>query len=429
MDDRRARLSNWFYLLGIAGYTVADAFLQTWLTIFYVPSPDRGLPLIEPQLFGFAFLVARVLEAVANPLIGFTAERSGRVSLFLIGGGLTFGLVGTALFFVPQSGQTAWNTILLFALLPLMTLGQACFIVPYLGLIPRVASSPEQQVRLTNTQALLILVAVLCGQVLSGAALQYLQGSLQTAALLFVGLAVVLMVLSGLSVRSLSGEVPPGFAFREMGAILGRNRGFRILVLALFLFWLGFSMVRSAATYFVTVLLGEPKEATALFLGILFVTTLASVVGSRFIAPRAGKRRMMIGANVLFAAILPLLATVGLAVGPLTPRLWAMVVFAALGLPLGILSAIQNPLVAEQAALDARLTGQAKGALFFGVQGLLIKVSYGLAAALLGFLQANFGYTAAQPLGIRLIGPIAGVLALAAAGMYVLYPENLEEKI
>jgi glycoside/pentoside/hexuronide:cation symporter, GPH family len=429
MDALRPRMDTkrktWPYLLGVAGYTITDTFLQTWLTFFFVPPPDKGISLADPKVYGYAFLVARVVEALCNPLIGFGAERTGKNWLFMGLGGLIFASVGMSLFFLAHPGQYGWNSLLLFGLLPVMTFGQACFIVPYLGLIPKLAPTPKQQVALTNNQTLLILIGVLIGQVLSGKAIELLSGSLQTAALCFLNLAIVLMSLASLSVRSVEKRSEQRFSLQELGGILKRNRGFQLLVAALFLFWLGFSMVRSAVTYFVTVLLNQPKETVGIYFGILSVTTLISVGTTRVLAPRLGLRRMMMISSLLFAVILPLLATIGFKVGSFAPTTWAQIVFALLGLPLGILSSLQNSIVAEQAEQDALKTGTSKTALFFGVQGLLIKMSYGLAASLLGFLQSTFGYTTAHPLGIQLIGPIAGFLALCAAGLYYLYPKNL----
>jgi glycoside/pentoside/hexuronide:cation symporter, GPH family len=423
MDTKR---KTWPYLLGVAGYTITDTFLQTWLTFFFVPPPDKGISLVDPKVYGNAFLLARIVEALFNPLIGFGAERTGKPWRFLAIGGLIFDLVGMSLFFLAHPGQSDVNSVLLFCLLPVMTIGQACFIVPYLGLIPKIAPTPKQQVALTNNQTLLILIGVLIGQILSGKAIElFFSGSLQTGALWFLSAATVLMILASLSVRTVQTRSEQNFSFQEMGGILQRNRGFQLLVAALFLFWLGFSMVRSAVTYFVTVLLNQPKEATSGYFGILSVTTLISVGTTRVLAPRLGLRRMMLLASLLFAVILPLFATIGFKVGPFAPITWAQIVFALLGLPLGILSSLQNSIVAEQAEQDALKTGTSKTALFFGVQGLLIKMSYGLAASLLGFLQSTFGYTTAHPLGIQLIGPIAGFLALCAAGLYYLYPKNL----
>lgn len=414
--------------MGVAGYTITDTFLQTWLTFFFVPPPDKGISLVDPKVYGNAFLLARVVEALCNPLIGFGAERTGKPWLFMGLGGLVFASIGMSLFFLAQPSQSNWNNVLLFGMLPIMTLGQACFIVPYLGLIPKIAPTPNQQVALTNNQTLWILTGVLIGQVLSGKAIELLSGSLQIAALCFLNVAMVLMILASLSVRSVEKRSEQRFAWQEMGAILERNRGFQLLVAALFLFWLGFSMVRYGVTYFVTVLLNQPKETVGVYFGILSVTTLISVGTTRVLAPRLGLRRMMLISSLLFAVILPLLATIGFKVGSFAPTTWAQIVFALIGLPLGILSSLQNSIVAEQAEQDALKTGTSKTALFFGVQGLLIKMSYGLAASLLGFLQSTFGYTSAQPLGIQLIGPIAGFLALCAAGLYYLYPKNLSSE-
>lgn len=415
--------SDWTYLVGIGGYAVLDTVLQLWLIFFFIPPPDQGSPLVDPQTFGLAILVGRTAEALMSPVAGFSSDRLGKPWLFLLGGALIFGLSSILLFFLPVPGDSTRNTLLLFILLPIGLLGQASYIVPYLGLLPRVALDSVRRIRLTNSQALLILTGVFTGQVVSGLVLKTL-GNLPLTVTLFFSLAVGLMLLPLVRVRSLQTQ-GSGFAFLEIAGILRRNRGFRALVAAQGLFWLGFNMVRSVVVYYVTVLLGGSAGDVALYLGAIFVVTLPSLVLIRFLVPIVGKRRMMMTATGMLALILPLLSTIGLNVGPLPAQAWAFGLLGLSGFPLAILSAVPNPMVAEQVDGDAAVTGQNKSALFFGVQALAIKISAGLAGALLGFLLANFGYSQANPLGIQLVGPIAGLLAMAATIAYSFYPEEV----
>ncbi|UFP95400.1 MFS transporter [Gloeobacter morelensis] len=421
-----AQSRDWPYLVGVGGYAILDTVLQTWLIFLFTAQTAPGGPLVAPAVFGLALLAARVCEAAANPLAGFGADRSGRPWLFLLAGTLVFGAAGLALFWAPGPGLGPLNAALLFALLPLALVAQSSYIVPYLGLLPQLARDDERRVRVSNGQALVLLAGVFVGQVLSGPALKWLDNRLALMATLFIALAMALMLVPLLSVRSLQME-RSRLVLAQMGQVLVRNPGFRILVVAQALFWLGFNTVRLAAVFFVTVLLGQEAARLSLFLGAIFLVTVPSLLALRFVVPRLGKRRSMILATGSFAVLLPLLATVGRSVGPLSAEQWALALFASLGFPLAILSVVQNPMVAEQVEQDARSSGQAKGALFFGLQGLAIKLSYGLAAALLGVLQSQFGYSPSQPLGIQLVGPIAGVLALGAAIAYGFYPRDLEQ--
>ena len=65
-----------------------------------------------------------------------------------------------------------------------------------------------------------------------------------------------------------------------------------------------------------------------------------------------------------------------------------------------------------------------RAAMFFGVQGLCTKFVYGVSGAILSFLFARYGNSADEPLGVLLVGPVAGALCLVSAGLYLLYPEE-----
>jgi glycoside/pentoside/hexuronide:cation symporter, GPH family len=349
----------------------------------------------------------------------------GKPWLFLVFGTVAFGSCGIALFYSAAPGETLRNTVLLFALLSIACIGQAAYAVPYLGLIPRVAPEALRRLKLTNNQAIIILVGVLIGQVLSGFALSALNNNLSLMITLFMVVAVGLMLLPLPAVRNLSTQgAGESFSPKEMLGILQRSPGFRSIVFGQFLFWLGFNMVRAVAIYYVTVLLRLPEGNLALYLGGIFLVALPSFLVVRWLTPKLGKRQMMILATGLFALFLPLLSTIGHAVGPIPANVWAFSILAINGFPLAILSAVPNPMVADQIDQDDLATGQAKGALFFGVQGLVVKISVGLAGALLGFLLNNFGYSQEQPLGILLVGPIAGVLSLGSAIAYSFYPKK-----
>ncbi len=419
------RFTDWTYALGVGGYSILDTVLQLWLQFYFVPPPDRGIRFLDPQTFGNAILFGRFMEALTHPIAGYGSDRLGKPWLFLLFGTVAFGSCGIALFYSAVPGETLRNTVLLFALLSVACIGQAAYAVPYLGLIPRVAPEALRRLKLTNNQAIIILVGVLVGQVLSGFALSALNNNLSLMITLFMVVAVGLMLLPLPAVRNLSTQgAGESFSPKEMLGILQRSPGFRSIVFGQFLFWLGFNMVRAVAIYYVTVLLRLPEGNLALYLGGIFLVALPSFLVVRWLTPKLGKRQMMILATGLFALFLPLLSTIGHAVGPIPANVWAFSILAINGFPLAILSAVPNPMVADQIDQDDLATGQAKGALFFGVQGLVVKISVGLAGALLGFLLNNFGYSQEQPLGILLVGPIAGVLSLGSAVAYSFYPKQ-----
>jgi MFS family permease len=87
-------------------------------------------------------------------------------------------------------------------------------------------------------------------------------------------------------------------------------------------------------------------------------------------------------------------------------------VMLALGPAVGALLVLGRVLIADVIDEDERRTGLRREAMYFGMQGLMTKVSFGVGPLLATLLFTAFGNTAEQPLGILLCGPLAGVLAL-----------------
>ena len=73
---------------------------------------------------------------------------------------------------------------------------------------------------------------------------------------------------------------------------------------------------------------------------------------------------------------------------------------------------------------DERHTGANRSAMFYGAQGLFTKWAYAASATIMSFLFTRYGNSQAEPLGVLLVGPVAGVLCLVSAALYALYPEK-----
>jgi hypothetical protein len=62
--------------------------------------------------------------------------------------------------------------------------------------------------------------------------------------------------------------------------------------------------------------------------------------------------------------------------------------------------------------------------MFFGVQGLLQKITIGLAVVVAGALLSTFGKDVGDDLGVRLSGPVSAIICLAGTYFFYLYPEK-----
>jgi GPH family glycoside/pentoside/hexuronide:cation symporter len=81
-------------------------------------------------------------------------------------------------------------------------------------------------------------------------------------------------------------------------------------------------------------------------------------------------------------------------------------------------------MLADCTDFDARRTGSHREAMFFGVQGFLLKVNLGLSTAFLAALMGWFGKDVGNDLGIRVSGPAAAAIVLLGMWCFWRYPEH-----
>ena len=126
-------------------------------------------------------------------------------------------------------------------------------------------------------------------------------------------------------------------------------------------------------------------------------------------ARRLGKRWVYAGVMLATAIVFPLLFFIGLIPGP--PIAQALVFAALAGLPLAPVQTFPNALIADTTDYDALQTGMRREATYHATQAMFEKVASALALALLALLLF-MGSTADNPLGVRLVGPVAGAATL-----------------
>jgi Na+/melibiose symporter-like transporter len=154
---------------------------------------------------------------------------------------------------------------------------------------------------------------------------------------------------------------------------------------------------------------------TAVAIGV----TLVSVPFVARLARRTSKRHAYRLAMIFASVLFPLLAVAGYVPGiPEEPQI---ILFMALaGLPLAGVYLFPQTLTADICDDDALRTGLHREATFYGTQNVVEKTATSLAPLLLAGLLL-LGDTADDPLGIRLVGPVAGLIVLAGLILFRRY--------
>ena len=134
---------------------------------------------------------------------------------------------------------------------------------------------------------------------------------------------------------------------------------------------------------------------------------------------RFGKKRVYSAALLAIAILFASVPAVAASPRPTATYLGLMV---ALGVPVGALLVLGRVLISDVIDADFARTGLRREAMYFGMQGLMTKVSFGVGPLVATQLFATFGNTTDRPLGILLCGPVAGGLALLGWLAFRRYP-------
>src|SRR5690606_19874896 len=83
-----------------------------------------------------------------------------------------------------------------------------------------------------------------------------------------------------------------------------------------------------------------------------------------------------------------------------------------------------NALIAEIVDYDEHLTGMRREAMFFGVQGLLVKIAMGLSTFAATQLLEIGGFSAERSAGVSWVGPLGALFVALGMLVFAGYPES-----
>lgn len=438
-----------WYSLGNAGFQLTDRIVVAIAVYFYLPPPGRGLESQVPShvflgvltVFGAAMLIGRVVDSLADPLVGHASDRSrsplGRRRSFMLYGIAPMIGAPVLLFFPPGPPGSPQNGWWLTALLVVYFSAFTVYVAPYLALIPELAWNAEQRVRLARRLALIGLpIGIGFGTLWTVGYDAGLAAGLEPvtairAVVIAASLLAVLLCIAPIAAvdeRRFAHTRPSELSFAEaFGATLA-DRPFRIYLLGQLAMLFGVNMVQPALPYVATVALGRPESFAAELGALTLIGVLLAFSPAVRVVARFGAKRVMLGSMLLLGlAVLPLGALrPDVPGGPddLRNLLLAGCSSLLLGPPVAGLLVVPHVLLSQLIDADALRTGANRSAMYFGVQGFLTKWIYGVSLWMMTFLLSRFGNSPDAPLGVLLIGPVAGVACLLAALLFARFPEQ-----
>lgn len=398
-----------------------------WLVYFYAPPEDADISkLVAPGVVAGILLAARVIGAFDDVLIGFWSDRTrsrwGRRVPFILAGAPFWALFAFLLFTPPADSGAAVTAIYLFFVLELLNIFSSLTGGPYEALLPELATTNQDRMQIVSFRVYFGAAGGAVGLALA-ALLVDLVG-IQTMALVMAIFAVAFRYVGLAGVwRRASQPVPPArISFRDALRATFSNASFLIFLPSFVLFQIAFEMVRAVLPFYAEEILGKENKGTwvAILTAVAIVTMVLSIPFFVRLAGRASKAQAFAGAMLAAACVFPLLAVVGsLPVIPAEAQ--ALTLMVLVGVPLAGVFLFPANINADIIDDELLRTGLRREATYYGAQNFVEQTATAIALPAV-LLLLLLGRTAEDPLGIRLIGPVAGFFVLLGYLTFRRYP-------
>jgi len=290
-------------------YNMAGAFLLYYYTVV-VKLPAEAV--------GAIFLVARLLDAVIDPLVGVavdkTRSRWGRTRPYFLFTALPYVTVFIAVFYVPdvsQNAQLVYAFVTFKALGILLSFGS----IPYTALMPMMTLDTRERLKLGGWRSIGTSVSVILGTAATMPLVGLFGGGDEQAgftltAILFgaISLGALVLLFRNCRERFEDSESPSFKVLPAIGQML-QNRAWFVCFAFCLLYFVRFGIMLSLTIFFAKDVIGKPW-----LIPVMLPMVSGGLLIAAFIAPpilaRFGIRRGCIGAILVSIGLFWLMALV-----------------------------------------------------------------------------------------------------------------------
>ncbi|MDG2002229.1 MAG: glycoside-pentoside-hexuronide (GPH):cation symporter [Novosphingobium sp.] len=400
------------------GVPTAGASFIAFLLTLYIFKYATDVLLIAPAAMGLIFAVARIWDAISDPLVGYLSDRTqtrfGRRRPWLFGAVIPFALVPVMMWSPPEHLDglwlIVWMTVAILAYETVLTI----FFVPHLALGGELSMDRHERTRVFAFRQ----VAWSLGFFACVGAVYLLTTAEDKRAMAFIlsgvgGLGAAGLILFGaIRLREHAshigrGAASPLSAFKDVMS----NPPARMLIFVFLIENLGIATLGIMAPYFMQYVI-KAESAYSLMLLFHFVPSLLMIPVGVMLARRYGKR-LVWGISMVISGI-SYGASIFAGEGDVV---WVMFWVTGTGIAVGVASVVGPSLQADVIDYDEHRTGERKEGAYFALWNFVRKAATGITGALAGFalqmtgFEPNMEQTEGTLLSIRFL--YAGVPAIA----------------
>ncbi len=442
---RRNRI---LYASASFGGNVLSRTTALWLLFFYARPADADLPTIVPRFtLAVILLVIGIEDAIDDPLIGYWSDRTrtrwGRRIPFIVSATPFYALFFFLMFTPPGGEQSVLvNVVYVAVIIMVQRIVGTLSTGPLEALLPEIAHSSAARVSIVTWQVFLGALGAMVALVATGFIKDALGFPVMAGMVAVIALVSRYIGLWGAWPYARADIKPVDIGIIDSLRQAFRNDQFLYFLPSFVFFNMAVTMLLAALPFFAdSVILGDAESIEVSLLGLSIsleeggvsgVLAGAAILAVLLVLPLVyrlaigrGKASIYSGAMLLGSLTFPLLFFMGLIPG-VDPLLQSLLFMAAAGIAITGVFAFPNAIMADIIDYDALRTGMRREALYYGAQNTIEKGVGSLAVAILAGLFL-LGETAANPLGIRLIGPVAG--AAAFIGFFIFRGYRLPDEV
>lgn len=247
--------------------------------------------------------------------------------------------------------------------------------------------------------------------------------SLQYTILSFSGLAFIAMMLPVIFINEKKYSEPHISKEGSFQAVKSAfsNKNFRYFTISDLAYWLSLTFIQIGISYYITILLGLPKEMASQYMLVTFLTSFIFYVPVNLIAQKIGKKKLMIIGFIVFAVTFTLTAIMGYVMF-IPPVLYGYIVMVIAGIPMAIFGILPNAIVADIAESDGIKTGNFKAGVFFAGRTFMQKMGMSIANLIFPSLLL-LGNSITNDTGVRVSAVAALIFCIAGLLLFLKYDE------
>jgi GPH family glycoside/pentoside/hexuronide:cation symporter len=430
------------YAFGMMGWSILINLLSVILVYLYAPPSSSGLPLLISQvtIFGIFNIISlvtagsRIADAAWDPFIAQwsdkSSHKSGRRIPFMKAAIIPSMVFCFFVFYPLQKNPGAANVAWLIFTLIGFYISSTTYIIPYNALLPELAPTSKDKVRLSTCQSLgyVFGIAVASNAFNIANTLQHHLNitrlmSLQYTVGILALLAGICLAITAWSIdeKKYAASVPATISLKKALKQTLTNKNFVLFIVADFSYFIGVTIITSGLLYFVSVLLQLPESiGNKLMITMILVSFIFYPVVN-YLSAKIGKKPIVIVSLLILSIVFAGIYFLGKTNVDASLQIYSLIILAAI--PVASLNILPVAILAEIIAKDSKDTGENKEAIYFAVRYFFIKIAQTFGIALFAMFLV-YGKDVGHDFGIRLNGILGFVLCVVAAIVFSKFKED-----